>query len=228
MLDTVTNLAAAPKPVASLAAAVRLARVEGAERSQVIAELRGAEMARLEMLRDAIAPVLAQVPEGIDLFDAALMGGEHPRLFLDMIGFFEMGRDRRTYRFLQDTRHGRVTIAEGERLEPMIDAARHYIARRLVEREKALASDQTLEQAARAYAERGARLPRAAPGAAEPKPEAPRAKRRRSASGRLFRIARFAIEFLGAFTLGILVMALALFAYAPLRAWLEAQLGWAG
>ena len=41
-------------------------------------------------------------------------------------------------------------------------------------------------------------------------------------------LARFAIEFLGAFTLGILVMALALFAYAPLRAWLEAQLGWAG
>ena len=225
MLDTVHNLAPAPKPVASLAAAVRLARVEGAERSQVIAELRGAEMARLEMLRDAIAPLLAEVPEGIDLFDAALMGGEHPRLFLDMIGFFEMGRDRRTYRFVQDTRHGRVVIAEGERLEPMADAARHYVARRLVEREKALASDQTVERAARAYATKGERLPRALPQAA-PRAEAPRPRRRRPVSGGLFRIARFAIEFLGAFTLGIFLMALALFAYAPLRAWLGAQLGW--
>ena len=31
--------------------------------------MRGAELARLEMLREALAPVLAQVPEGVDLFD---------------------------------------------------------------------------------------------------------------------------------------------------------------
>ena len=46
----------------SLATAMRRARIEDAERSDVVAELRGAELARLEMLKDALEPVLAQVP----------------------------------------------------------------------------------------------------------------------------------------------------------------------
>ncbi|MGB7698336.1 MAG: hypothetical protein WBL57_03350, partial [Methylovirgula sp.] len=49
-------------------------------------------------------------------------------------------------------RHGRVVIAESERIEPIVDAVSDYIARRLIEREKALAADGTLERAARAYA----------------------------------------------------------------------------
>ena len=129
----------------SLTAALRQARVEEAERSDAMAELRGAEMARLEMLQDAIRPILAQVPDHIDLFDAGIVPGERPRLFIDMIGFVEMGRDRKTYRFVQDTRHGRVTIVESDRLETMGRAIAGYIARRLVEREKALAADATIE-----------------------------------------------------------------------------------
>jgi hypothetical protein len=58
-----------------------------------------------------------------------------------MIGFVEMAHDRRTYRFLQDTRHGRVMIAETERIDRVVAAITNYIARRLVERERALASD---------------------------------------------------------------------------------------
>ena len=45
------------------------------------------------------------------------------------------------------------TIAESERLEPMVEAITDYIARRLIERDKALAGDTTLEQAARAQTE---------------------------------------------------------------------------
>ncbi len=133
----------------SLTQALRRARLESAERSEVLAELRGAETARLEILSEALQPVLTQIPEGIDLFDTGIVPGEHPRLFIDMIGFVEMGRDRRQYRFLQDTRHGRVLIIESERVEAMLEAITAYIARRLVEREKALASDRTLEDAAR-------------------------------------------------------------------------------
>jgi hypothetical protein len=62
-----------------------------------------------------------------------------------------MGRDRRIYCFQQDTRHGRVLLAESERLDPIVEAITNYIARRVVEREKALAGDTTIEQAARAY-----------------------------------------------------------------------------
>jgi hypothetical protein len=140
------------KAAPSLAAALRRARVEAADHSQVVAELRGAEIARLEMLADALKPVLAQVPAEIDLFDAGLVSGERPRYFIDMLAFVEMARDRRTYMLQQDTRHGRLLVAESERLDPIVEAATSYIARRLIERDKALASDQTVEEAARAFA----------------------------------------------------------------------------
>jgi hypothetical protein len=120
---------------------MRRARIEEAERSSVAAELRGAELARLEMLKEALAPVLAQVPEGVDLFDVGIVPGERPRLFVDMIAFVEMGRDRRAFRFVQETRSGRILLAESERLEPLVEAVTLYIGRRLVEREKALAAD---------------------------------------------------------------------------------------
>ena len=125
---------------ASLSTALRRARLEEAERSAVFAELRGAEIARLEMMEEAIKPVLAQAPESVDLFDLGLSLGERPKLFVDMLAYIEMGRDRRMYSLVQSTRHGRVTIAQSERIEPIVEAVTQYVARRLVEREKALAS----------------------------------------------------------------------------------------
>ena len=125
----------------SLTAAIRRARIEGAEQNQAVAELREAEVGRLQLLEEAIRPVIAQAPESVDLFDIGLAYGERPRLFIDMIGFVEMGHDRRSYRFLQDTRHGRVLIAETERIDRAVSAITDYVARRLLERERALASD---------------------------------------------------------------------------------------
>ncbi len=125
----------------SLRAAIRRARVESAEQSEAVAELRQAEIARLELLLDAVRPVLDQAPQGVELFDPGIAYGERPRLFLDMIGFVDLGHDRRTYRFFQDTRHGRVLIAESPLIERVVAAMTNYIARRLVEREQALACD---------------------------------------------------------------------------------------
>jgi len=125
----------------SLKAALRRARVESAEQSHAVAELRETETARLEILEEAIRPILAQVPAEVDIFDPGIAYGERPRLFIDMIGFVEMAHDRRVYRFQQDTRHGRALIAESDRVERMVEAIAEYIARRLVERERALASD---------------------------------------------------------------------------------------
>ncbi len=152
-LQSEAEAANVPPSSEKLKLAVRRARLDDSERTRVVAELRGAEIARLEMLRDSLLPVIAEIPKDTDLFDVGLVAGERSRLFIDMIGFVEMGRDRRTYHFVQDTRHGRVVIAESERLEPIVDAVTDYIARRLIEREKALASDLTLDQAARAHAE---------------------------------------------------------------------------
>jgi len=140
----------------SLKGAIRRARIEEAERSTVMAELRGAEIARLEMLAEALEPVFAQVPEHVDIFDAGVTPGETPRLHIDMIGFIEMGADKRTYRFMQNTRHGRVIAATSEKIDAMVEHVATYVARRLVEREKALASDRTIEDAARALADASA------------------------------------------------------------------------
>jgi len=132
---------APPAPKSDLAAAVRRARVENAERAEAITDVREIEAARLALLESALRPVVAQAPAGVDLFDLALASGDHPRLFIDMIAFIDMARDRRTYRFYQDTRHGRVLIAENSSIDKVIAAVTNYVARRLVERERALASN---------------------------------------------------------------------------------------
>jgi hypothetical protein len=132
----------------SLTAAMRRARIEAAEHSEIVSDLRGGEIARLEALAEAIKPLLDQVPASVDMFDTGLVPGDRPRLFIDMIAFVEIDRDRRTYHFVQDTRHGRVSIARSERVDVIAEKIADYIGRRLVERERALAADQTIEDAA--------------------------------------------------------------------------------
>ena len=129
-----------PVPPPDLAAAIRQARIENAERAEAIADLREIEMGRLALLESALKPVVAQAPPDVDLFDLALARGDHPRLFVDMIAFVDMAHDRRTYRFLQDTRNGRISIAESQSVDAIAAAVANYVARRLIERERALAS----------------------------------------------------------------------------------------
>jgi hypothetical protein len=125
----------------SLEEAVRRARVDAAEQAGATSSLREADLARLSILEDALRPVIDQAPREADLFDFGKSYGEQPRLFLDMIAFIELAPDRRTYRFFQDTRYGRILIAESARVEIVVVAVTNYVARRLVERERALASD---------------------------------------------------------------------------------------
>jgi len=215
----------------SLKAAIRNARIEQAEQSSVVAELRGAAFARLEMLRDSLEPVLAQVPEDVDLFDTGIVPGDKPRLFIDMIGYVEMGPDRRLYRFIQDTRHGRVTMAESERVDTMVDACTQYIARRLVEREMALASDTlanpvfappaAAEAPAVARSSVKARRAAASAAAASVAPAAataPVVERSKFKSG-VINTAMFLIEFLGGVALLILLAGAAYFAWTLLENW---------
>jgi hypothetical protein len=191
-LDTAARGSSKDAAAPLLKAAIRRARLEEAERSDVLAELRGAEIARLEMLQDAIEPVLAEVPSEADLFDTGLLPAAHPRLFIDMIGFVEMGRDRRLYRFVQDTKYGRVVLAESDKIDVMVKAITDYIARRLVEREKALASDSTIAAGAGA-----AKLSQPAQAAA------PTRKKRQG----FHDILGFTIELLGSMALFILIAA---------------------
>jgi hypothetical protein len=136
--------AATAKPEAAAGAltdAMREARIEAAERSAVVVDLRDAEMARLELLNEALDPVFKDVPGGVDLFDRGISQGDVPRLWVDVIAHIEMGRDKRQYRFVQDTRYGRAVLAESYEAPEMVQAVTRYVAHRLVERERALADD---------------------------------------------------------------------------------------
>jgi hypothetical protein len=132
--------AAQPSP---LRAALRQARIEAAERTGVVVDMHDAELARLEILNEALDPIFADVPTALDLFDRGVVPGEPPRLWIDMVAHVVMGRDKRVYRFLQDTRYGRRVLAESAQTEPVVQAVTQYLARRLVERERALAGDPT-------------------------------------------------------------------------------------
>ncbi|MBR0693854.1 hypothetical protein [Bradyrhizobium lablabi] len=125
--------------------ALRRARIEAADRTGVVVELRDAEVARLEILNDALDPLFAQVPEKVDLFDRGISQGETPRLWIDVVAHVLMGRDKRIYRFVQDTRFGRVVLAESHDVPVIVDAVTDYIARRLIEREHAMVATPIVE-----------------------------------------------------------------------------------
>ena len=120
--------------------ALRKARIEAADRTGVVVDLRDAEVARLEILNEALDPLFAQIPDSVDLFDRGISQGETPRLWIDVVAHIVMGRDKRAYRFVQDTRFGRIVIAESHDVPVVVDAVTDYVARRMIEREHALAA----------------------------------------------------------------------------------------
>ena len=120
--------------------ALRKARIEAADRTGVVVDLRDAEVARLEILNEALDPLFGQIPDSVDLFDRGISQGETPRLWIDVVAHILMGRDKRAYRFVQDTRFGRIVIAESHDVPVIVDAVTDYVARRMVEREHAMVS----------------------------------------------------------------------------------------
>ena len=128
-----------PQPPERLKEALRKARVDQAERSGVVVDLHDAEVARLELLSEALDPLFEEIPAEVVLFDRGISRGETPRLWIDPVAHVAMGRDKRVYRFLQDTRYGRKVLAESVNVPEMVDAVTKYVAQRMIERERALA-----------------------------------------------------------------------------------------
>src|SRR5689334_18088949 len=135
--STGSNPASEPRSL-RLRDALHKARIEAADRTGVVVDLRDAEVARLEILNEALEPLFAQVPERIDLFERGISQGETPRLWIDVVAHVVMGRDKRIYRFVQDTRYGRIVLAESHEVAAIVEAVTDYVARRMVEREHAL------------------------------------------------------------------------------------------
>ena len=127
------------EPPQRLKEALRKARIEQAERTAVVVDLQDAELARLDLLNEALEPLFAEIPAELDLFDRGISRGETPRLWIDAVTHIQMGPDKRIYRFLQDTRFGRKVLAESGNVVEIVEAITKYVAQRMIERERALA-----------------------------------------------------------------------------------------
>jgi hypothetical protein len=124
------------KDARKLSDAIRDVKNAAADRDDVVVEMREASRMRLDLLAAELAPVFAEVPADVEIFDFAVSSGLQPRLWIDATSHVTMGRDRRTYRFLKDTRVGRVVLAESIDMKPVADQVTRYVAERLVERQR--------------------------------------------------------------------------------------------
>jgi hypothetical protein len=134
-------------PSKRLSDAIRDVKNAAADRDDVVVELREASRTRLELLAQELKPVFDAVPADNDWFDFAISSGLQPRLWIDAISHVALGRDRRTYRFLADTRLGRTVLAESPEIKPVADQVTRYIAERMVERQRLV--EGTVEPVAR-------------------------------------------------------------------------------
>jgi hypothetical protein len=116
--------------------AIRDVKNAFADRDDVVVDMREAHRMRLDLLAVELAPVFAEVPADMDNFDFAVSSGLQPRLWIDAVSHVAMGRDRRTYRFIKDTRIGRVVLAESTEMKPVADQVTRYVAERVVERQR--------------------------------------------------------------------------------------------
>lgn len=128
------------KSPSRLSEVIREVKNAAADRDDVVVELREAHKMRLELLAAELLPIFAEVPDDAG-FDFAISSGAQPRLWIDAVSHVTMGRDRRTYRFLKDTRLGRVVLAESLDIKPVAEQVTRYVAERIVERERMLEGD---------------------------------------------------------------------------------------
>lgn len=123
-------------PSRDLSDAIRDVKNATADRTDVVVDLREAHRMRLELLAAELEPVFAEVPKDIDNFDFAISSGLQPRLWIDAVSHVALARDRRTFRFVRDTRIGRIVLAESTDARRVADQVTRYIAERIVERQQ--------------------------------------------------------------------------------------------
>lgn len=171
---TEPSIQAERQNVRSLQDAIRKMRIVATERADVLTDLAAAEKARLQLLSEELTDVFKSVPIDTDFFAFTVSGGETPRLWIDMTSHVAMARDRRTYRFLKDTRLGRAVILESAVLDDMADCITNYVAERIIERERALEADWMTNRARTVSTPIGAEPPKDAAKAKPRKSDAPK------------------------------------------------------
>ena len=136
-----TDRSKTQSPDRRLADIVREVKIAAADRTDVVVDIRDADRARLELLAQEVQPLLDDIDPADDRFDFGISPGLQPRLWIDSVAHVHMGHDRRVFRFVRDTRLGRVVISDTSDIAQTADAVGRYIAERVIERERILAGD---------------------------------------------------------------------------------------
>ena len=119
-----------------LADALREARQAEADHFEATLDLRDSKSLRLQLLKDDLRPMVKSSAEARELFDLALIPGEAPKLWIDLISFIVMEPDPRSYRFLQHRQDRREILFETADRELMAAAVRRHMAHLMVARER--------------------------------------------------------------------------------------------
>jgi len=122
----------------SFEAALRRARLAQSAHFDALAEIRDAQTLRLHALRDDLAPLVAGNAPLKDFVDLALIPGDPPRLWIDLVTYAVMGPDPRTYCLIQDRATGHESLFSSRDRAEMVKYIGERIANRLVERERML------------------------------------------------------------------------------------------
>lgn len=83
--------------------ALRQARLAEAAHFEAVLDIRDAQTLRLQVLKDDLAPAVLANVEAASFIDLALVPGDPPRLWVDLITSVVMAPDPRTYRLVQST-----------------------------------------------------------------------------------------------------------------------------
>ena len=129
------------RKVSDLTEAMDRVRNDLATRDDVVVDMKQASHARLELLAQDLQPVFQEVPDDNEQFEFALTNGENSRLWIDMTSFVRMGRDRRVYEFVKDTRMGRQMLGETDDRATMTKIVTRYVAERMLERQRMIEGD---------------------------------------------------------------------------------------
>lgn len=116
--------------------ALRQARLAEAAHFEAVLDIRDAQTLRLQVLKDELAPAILANTEAASFVDLALVPGDPPRLWIDLITSVIMAPDPRTYRLVQDGPGGRQTLLETADRVEMVDRVKQHIAHRLIARER--------------------------------------------------------------------------------------------
>jgi hypothetical protein len=114
------------------------ARVASAAHYEAILDIRDAQTLRLQVLKDELLPFVASRREADSFFELALMQGDPPRLWLDLISSVVMAPDPRTYRLVEDTHGGRETLYETTDRASMVERIKQHMAHRLITRARSM------------------------------------------------------------------------------------------